>query len=175
MLSVIIKIVSFIIGIFGFFRNKKTKEEYILKEDQELADAIKRGDAETVSRIRERRKRYPNLYALFFLMFLIMGCSSMKYRNVPLTQGTMPYQIPSGEYVDTKGNVHVETNTRWSVSEEDLFNNTRQIKPIQVNESNIVLEHIEKYGVFYILTFIVVLCYDICRYIIVNRNFLKKT
>jgi len=155
MLAILIKIFSVIMGIFGFFNNKKSKEENILKEDQELADAIKRGDAETVSKIRERRKRYPNLYVLFFLMFLVMGCSSMKYRNIPLTQGTMPYQIPSGEYVDTKGSTHLETNTRWSISEEDLFNNTRQIKPVETNNSNMVLEHVKRYEVFYLLGFIV--------------------
>jgi len=108
-----------------------------LKEDRELADAIKRGDAETVAKIRERRKHYSNLLLLFALAFLTFGCS---HKNIPLTSDNVPYQLPAGQYIDTKGIMHVEQSPRWSLSEADLYNNTRQIK-----EPN----HFQKYWSLY--------------------------
>ena len=60
------------------------------------------------------------------LVIGVVGCSS--YRDIPLTQGTIPYQLPAGDYKDTKGNVHREQYVRWSLSEEDLYNNTRQLE-----------------------------------------------
>jgi hypothetical protein len=155
MLNVILKMFSFVMSLLGIFNNKKSKEENLLKEDKELADAIKRGDSDTVSKIRERRKRYSNLCLLVVLCFIV-GCSSMKYKDVPLTQGTIPYQIPSGVYVDTNGVKHNEANVRWSVSEEDLFNNTREIKPIVNKESNVLIEHLKNYQMLYILGFMII-------------------
>ena len=124
MISTIINIIS---TIFNFLWKSKTNTvDERLKEDMELANAIKKGDSDTVNKIRERRKHYLNIL-VFISVILLLGCTTVK--DVPLTSGTVAYQIPAGQYMDTKGNAHNEALTRWSLSEEDLYNSTRQIKP----------------------------------------------
>jgi len=122
-LTVLTKIGGVVYRLFG---GKKDETAERMKEDKELADAIKRGDAETVAKIRERRRRYMSIIILF-LCVILSGCTYFKYHNVPLSQGTTPYQLPAGQYVDAKGELHVETQARWSLSEEDLFNSTRDL------------------------------------------------
>lgn len=119
-------IINTLLTIIRFFWKSNTAEDKRLKEDLELANAIKNGDSDTVNKIRERRKHYSNILVFVIVLFLL-GCTSIK--DVPLTSGTVAYQIPAGLYVDTKGNTHNESHTRWSLSEEDLYNSTRQIKP----------------------------------------------
>lgn len=134
MIDFILKVLGIIVRVLGFFTGskQKTPDDSRLEEDKELADAIKRGDAETVERIRERRRKYPNItMILFLLLFFILGCSTTKY--IPLTSGNIPYQLPAGKYIDAKGFLHDEQFVRWSLSEEDLFNSTRQIKPEKVS------------------------------------------
>jgi len=74
MQSFFLNLFSLIVRVVNFILQKKEKsakdieaEEKRqadlarLKEDIELKDAIQRGDYETVQRIREKRRKYPNL------------------------------------------------------------------------------------------------------------------
>jgi len=123
---VIANILRLISIITRFFKPSQKYDR--LKEDKQLADAIKSGDSETVSKIRERRKHYSKLGLILFLT-LFCGCITHKdpYKDVPLTAGSVAYQLPAGGYTDTAGVLHNEQYPRWSLSEEDLFNNTREI------------------------------------------------
>jgi hypothetical protein len=137
MIDAILKAVQVAFNVIGFFNRKPNPDEQRLKEDIELADAIKNGDSETVSKIRERRKHYSKIVILFIAIFMI-GCSTAT-KDIPLTSGTIPYKIPAGKYLDVKGVQHNEDVARWSISEEDLYNNTRQIKPEkQINWEGII-------------------------------------
>ena len=113
-------------GANWFFRRKEEQSQDAQRiEDIELADAIKRGDSETVSAIRERRRRYPNTTLLLLIVtgLFLSGCSMMSPRKtIPLATGTAPYQLPVGDYVDTKGTQHHEDTNRWSLCEQDFFN-----------------------------------------------------
>lgn len=73
-MKLITAIIELIVRFCNFFlQNKEKTAEQLeqerrrqedlarLKEDAELKDAIQRGDYETVNRIREKRKKYPNL------------------------------------------------------------------------------------------------------------------
>jgi len=57
------------------------------------------------------------------------GCSILKssYSDIPLTSGNIPYALPAGTYMDIHGVKHIEQNTRWSISEADLFNDAQNI------------------------------------------------
>lgn len=116
-------------GSNWFFRRKEQQlQDAQLAEDVELADAIKKGDSETVSAIREKRRRYPNttLWLLIVTGMLIIGCDSFRPRKtIPLATGTQAYQLPAGDYIDTKGVLHHEDTNRWSLCEADLFNKSR--------------------------------------------------
>lgn len=140
-----------IIGIISNFFDRSSKNDR-LKEDKELADAIKRGDSETVSKIRERRKHYSNLGILIFTLIFSTSCACFKshYKDVPLTSGAVAYQIPAGIYKDTKGNIYNEQYPRWSLSEEDLFNKTRDIKPEKDKTFNFI-NHVKEYGLSYLV------------------------
>ena len=119
-------IIQLVINVLNwiFQRKKETADDIKLREDTELANAIKRGDSETVSAIREKRRRYPNATILLLCAcFLFVGCDSLRPRKtIPLATGVAPYQLPVGNYIDTKGELHIETTNRWSLSEQDLFN-----------------------------------------------------
>jgi len=60
------------------------------------------------------------------ILFLLCGCATRN--DIVLTKGTEPYQLPSGEYIDTKGKTHIEEDKRWSLSEADLFQDTQEIE-----------------------------------------------
>ena len=124
MLSSILQlIISILNWIFG--RKSESADDAKLREDAELADAIKRGDSETVAAIRERRKRYPNSTILLLLAvgLAFTGCDTFRTRKtIPLASGDAPYQLPAGNYIDSKGQLHTENTNRWSLSEQDLFN-----------------------------------------------------
>jgi hypothetical protein len=118
-------------------RKTETADDAKLREDAELADAIKRGDSETVSAIRERRKRYPNSTVLLLLVvgLAFAGCDTFRGRKtIPLASGDAPYQLPAGDYVDSKGLLHKENTNRWSLSEQDLFNKSSPevLKPPEI-------------------------------------------
>jgi len=59
MKAVIILVVTIIKAIFG--DKNKMRDKKRVKEDKELAEAIRNGDSKTVGKIRERRKKYKNL------------------------------------------------------------------------------------------------------------------
>ena len=56
-------IIAIIVAIIDFFFNRKSPspDDRRKQLDIELADAIKRGDAEAIARIRDEIKNYPNL------------------------------------------------------------------------------------------------------------------
>ena len=146
MIDTVLRIFSIIVK---FFRPSPKYDR--LKEDKQLADAIKRGDSETVSKIRERRKHYSKIGLILFLT-VFCGCAYFKhtYKDVPLTSGSVAYQLPAGLYTDTKGNMYNEQYPRWSLSEEDLFNNTREIdKKVPLWETEIV-----KYIMVFLFSFL---------------------
>jgi protein-arginine kinase activator protein McsA len=66
-LALIVKILSYIFGKKEQTQKQIEKEEKKqedldrIKEDNELKEAIQRGDYETVARIRKKRKEYNNL------------------------------------------------------------------------------------------------------------------
>jgi hypothetical protein len=66
---------------------------------------------------------------IIILVCLLTGCVATQpnYNKIPLTQGDMPYRLPPGKYIDDRGYLHIEKDYRWSLSEEDLFNDTRNI------------------------------------------------
>lgn len=129
-MKTILNILTLIFNILKMFKKKpKTKDDLRLDEDRRLAEAIKKGDAQTISAIRERRRHYPNALILLLTCTIILGCVSYK-KAIPLATGTLPYQIPAGEYIDTQGLKHVEIDKRWSLSEQDLFNNSTKLQPI---------------------------------------------
>lgn len=70
------------------------------------------------------------LWLFLLISITIIGCVTSKpdYSNIPLTNSGMPYQLPFGDYKDTRGIVHHETTHRWSVSEEWLYLSIRDIK-----------------------------------------------
>lgn len=55
----------------------------------------------------------------------MVGCTT--YRDIPLTEGSVPYALKPGVYEDVHGNLHNEKNVRWSVSEADLFRDTQNL------------------------------------------------
>lgn len=123
-MSIIIAIIKAIASI----NKDKISDQKRIDEDNELADAIRNGDGSTVGKIRERRKKYKNFILIPFIV-LVLGVTGCATKNdIVLTEGTLPYQLPVGEYYDTKGNLHVEKNNRWSISEEDLFHDTQNIE-----------------------------------------------
>lgn len=119
-----------LIGLFSSF-NKKADRNSRLEEDKALAEAIKNGDEETVGKIRERRKNYPNALIVLFVVgtVFVAGCSMIgkPHQQVVLTEGSKPYQLPAGDYQDSKGLVHREEIPRWSLSEADLFRDTQKL------------------------------------------------
>lgn len=73
-------------------------------------------------------------------MFVVStsGCVSHKpdYHNIPLTQGDPPYRLPKGTYIDTRGVIHNEKDYRWSISEEDLFNVSKEDYLLHLKKDN---------------------------------------
>ena len=60
--------------------------------------------------------------ALAASFLTLSACRSVdKWHNVPLAEGDVPYVLPPGTYVDADGVEHVEANSRWSMSEADVF------------------------------------------------------
>lgn len=123
-----------------FHRKQEQTEDAQRAEDVELADAIKKGDSETVAQIRERRRRYQNTTILLLLVtgLFLGGCEMMRPRKtIPLATGTAPYQLPAGDYLDTKGQQHHEDTNRWSLCEQDLYNmsTVKVLKPKSELES----------------------------------------
>lgn len=62
-------------------------------------------------------------------LILLVGCATTKpdYSDIPLSSGSIPYRLPPGLYMDDKGIPHNEENYRWSLSEEDLYENTQNL------------------------------------------------
>ena len=148
MLDSITKILEMLVKLFGYYIKPKTSDESMLEEDKQLADAIKNGDTETVERIRERRRKYPNVVPIILLgVLLFTGCSMFhhpKLSDIPLTEGDVPYVLPAGEYKDIKGQIHNEKAVRWSLSEADVYKSTKEIKPVE-EKKNKFLTVINKY------------------------------
>lgn len=117
--------------VFGKILNKNKEMEDRIREDKDLADAIKRGDGKTIERIRKKRFHY-KLFIVMLIVSLFCGCSYFKnIRNdIPLTEGDIPYKLPPAVYVDVNGSNHNERLPRWSISEADLLRDTQSIKPI---------------------------------------------
>ena len=68
--QIVTDIVLFVIRLFtGKFG--ESDDEKLLKEDIELANAIKNGDEITVARIRERRKHYGKILSILILKVII--------------------------------------------------------------------------------------------------------
>ena len=130
MFKTILKIFGFLFSAFGNPTDRR------LKEDKELANAIRKGDGKTVGKIRERRKKYPKLFLVLMFVFLT---SCMSHRDVPLTEGAEPYALPPGLYTDVHGEVHNEAKQRWSLSEADLYRSTQQIGKKKVQTKDIIL------------------------------------
>jgi len=104
---------------------KRRKESRRIKEDAQLAEAIRNGNSELVGKIRERRKRYKDLLILMFIPALLLsGCASTS--SIVLTEGGKPYKLQAGVYTDVQGNSYSETD-RWSISEADLFRDTQDL------------------------------------------------
>ena len=59
-MSTVIKIIIEILKAI-FSNSKQRADRDRAAEDRELAEAIRNGDSETVGKIRERRRKYPNL------------------------------------------------------------------------------------------------------------------
>lgn len=59
MKNILIGILSFVSFLGNILKSNKTKRR--VRFDRELHDSIKRGDGETVGRIREKWKRYKDL------------------------------------------------------------------------------------------------------------------
>jgi hypothetical protein len=168
MLKIITVIISIISSVVGFFK-KKTPDEERLKYDKLLADAIKRGDAEEVARIRERWKHYSGLVILVMSILLVSGCGIFRpaYKDIPLTGGMIPYELKPGIYEDTQGKMHKEDEPRWSLSREDLFRDTQQLaEKATESKFNTTLTKIGTYTKEYTIYFIAVLLI----YIVVKRK-----
>lgn len=123
------RILSVVLALLPFlssYLNKKKQSEKIALEKQ-LAEAIKSGDAETVARIREMLKNYASVVLVILSLVFLSGCFST-YKDIPLTEGSIPYRLKPGVYVDTDGKAHNEQNYRWSLSEADLFRDTKKLE-----------------------------------------------
>jgi hypothetical protein len=107
---------------------EKTDEQKQLDFDNALMDAIKRGDGEEVARLREKKRRYPNLLILTLFCLITTSCRT---NDIPLCSGDIPYQLSPGQYTDSKGIIHNEKDARWSVSEQFLFESIRDMKPLK--------------------------------------------
>ena len=128
MFKIITIIYSLISWCFNLFKKGNSDEER-LKYDRLLADAIRRGDAEEVARIREKWKHYAIIIVLVMALSA-SGCGIFRpaYKNIPLTGGMLPYELKTpAVYEDSKGVLHQEDSPRWSLSQEDLFRDTQQI------------------------------------------------
>jgi hypothetical protein len=131
MIKPVLKIAAVAAEALGGFLKKK-KDSDRIKEDKELAEALRNGDMATVARIREKRDKYKNASILIFFLgsCLMVGTVSGCLHgtdDIVLTEGSIAYILPPGKYVDNKGVTHVEDKPRVSASEADYFRNSQKI------------------------------------------------
>jgi hypothetical protein len=132
--------------------SKKRKDARRVKEDKRLAEAIRKGDSETVGKIRERRRKYKDLVILMIIPLFMVGCSTTS--DIVLTEGTTPYKLAAGEYTDVHGRTYYETD-RWSISEADLYRDTQELSKPNPFWENWGLEKIGPYAVNVLVLLIV--------------------
>jgi len=126
-LKLVFKLLGTILSFFWPWKRRTESEvEARKREDIELADAIRRGDSETVSRILAKRQHYKNLCVLLVAVgatAMLAGCRYLQpsYHDIPLTDSEVVYKLPPGVYKDVQGRAHSEPNGRWAVAEGNLF------------------------------------------------------
>lgn len=120
MFKSILNILSFVVNLFSLEAIRAKKK---IKQDKKLADAIKGSDGKTLAAIKKIRDAGKGPAALLLACLFIQSCNLLPARtsDVPLTEGEIPFKLPSGAYIDVEGEVHKVSDERWSISEEDLF------------------------------------------------------
>ena len=51
------------------------------------------------------------IYKLIAYIMLLSCISCNTYKDIPLTEGNLPYALKPGTYIDVKGNVHKENES----------------------------------------------------------------
>lgn len=100
---------------------EKRKAKNTLKEDQELAMAIKEGDMKKVEQIRQRKKRYGSLFGIFICMLMI-GCGTI-HNSLPIVGDNIPVKLKVGtQYTQESGVIAtVESNKNTLVSDAYIY------------------------------------------------------
>ena len=87
--------------------------------------------------MKEERTIKMRKIPILLLVIFCTSCGMFKpsYDDIPLTESSVPYVLPPGQYKDTHGVIHNESSVRWSLSPADLF---RYSKPEVINDPPII-------------------------------------